>query len=284
MEGEHGDSRHPAAVVPGAAVAGLVEGFDLDGPEEAMLLALETARNLARPPVSGYRVGAVGLAAGSGDLLLGGNLELVGASIAQTVHAEGFVTLLARARATVLTALALAQARPCAHCRQVLAEMDGAADLRLIDPLGHELALADLYPWPFAPADLGETGALPGSVAFPYLGLADPAIPDDVRAALVAAGQRSHAPYSGVPAALVLRLREGTLVSGAVLESVAFNPTIGPAQDALVGLLAAGRDTADVEAAWIAVPRAAVVGHVALARDALASIAPGAPFHVGYWT
>ena len=69
------DAVHPAAVIPAAAVARLVADLGLevdDGVEVVMLLAIETARGLARPPVSGYHVGAVGLAAGSGDLVLGG--------------------------------------------------------------------------------------------------------------------------------------------------------------------------------------------------------------------
>ena len=96
------------------------------------------------------------------------------------MHGEGSVTLLARARGELVATLALAQARPCAHCRQVLAEMDGAhgsaagrTDLRLIDPTGHVLRLADVYPWPFAPGDLGMAGAEPGAIAWPDLALAD---------------------------------------------------------------------------------------------------------------
>ncbi len=82
------DPVHPAAVIPAAVAADLVRQLGLGHVEELLLLALETARALARPPVSGYRVGAVGLAAPSGDLLLGGNLELPGATIWTTVHGE----------------------------------------------------------------------------------------------------------------------------------------------------------------------------------------------------
>ena len=48
-----------------------------------------------------------------------------------------------------------------------------------------------------------------------------------------------------------------------MLESVAFNPTIGPVQDAFVGLLAAGRELEDIGAAWLAIrarPRSATSG------------------------
>lgn len=291
------DATHPAAVIPAAAVAwlvadlGLDEADGVDGTETVMLLAIETARALARPPVSGYHVGAVGLAATSGDLVLGGNLEIPGASIWQTVHGEGFVTLLARARGELVRTLAISQARPCAHCRQVLAEMDGAhgsADrpdgLRIIDPQGRVLRLADVYPWPFAPGDLGMTGARPGSTPFPDLRIEGAAVPADIAFALVEAGMRSHAPYSGTPAAVALRCSDDALVAGSVLENVAFNPTIGPLQDALVGLLASGRDVADLAGAWIAVPRGAPVDHVAATEAGLAAAAPGIGLNVTYWS
>lgn len=283
LAGGQRDPRHPAAVVGSAAVAQLMAAFDLVDPEEAAVLALATARTLARPPVSGYHVGAAALVT-DGDLLLGGNVEWPGASIWQTVHAEGFVTLLARARGTHLTSLVTDQARPCAHCRQVLAEMDGADDLVLADPAGRRLRLTDLYPWPFVPADLDVAPAGTDDTPFPYLGLAPADTPGEIASALVAAGRRAHAPYSGAPAACVLVLADGSLVPGTVLESVAFNPTIGPVQDALVGLLAAGGSASEIAHAWLGVGRAAAVGHEAVARDLLAVAVPGAAVHVRYWT
>jgi cytidine deaminase len=283
LAGGQRDPRHPAAVVGSVAVAQLMAAFDLHEPEEAAVLALATARTLARPPVSGYRVGAAALAA-DGDLLLGGNVEWPGASIWQTVHAEGFVTLLARARGTRLASLVTDQARPCAHCRQVLAEMDGAGDLVLADPAGRRLRLTDLYPWPFVPADLDVARAGTDDTPFPFLGLASADMPGEIASALIAAGRRAHAPYSGAPAACVLVLADGSLVPGTVLESVAFNPTIGPVQDALVGLLAAGREPDRIEAAWLAVARGAAIGHEAAARDALEAAAPGVPLRVTTWT
>lgn len=280
--GPAADARHPAAVIPAAVVPGLLATFGLAGVEELMVLALEPARTLARPPISGYHVGAVALCSDSGDLLLGGNLEFPGAAIWQTIHGEGFVTVLARARGERIGTLLITQARPCAHCRQVLAEAAGSADLRLIDPVGHELELRDIYPWPFAPEDLGMEGALPDRRSFTGLQVTGD-IPAPVAALLEAEGARTHAPYSHVPAAVVLRLAGGALVGGSVLESVAFNPTVGPAQDALVGVLAAGRDWPEIEEAWLAVQAGAAVNHETTTRDALAAAAPGAPLHVTYW-
>ncbi len=289
LGGPSADPRHSAAVIPAAAIPGLVARFDLDGVEELMTLALEPARALARPPVSGYHVGAVALCEPSGDLLLGGNLELPGGSIWQTIHGEGFVTVLARTRGQRIRTLLTTQARPCAHCRQVLAEAEGGMDLRMIDPVGHAIRLEDVYPWPFAPRDLGMEGALPHRRPFASIAVGvGPAadgteLPPIVRDLLEAEGGRAHAPYSGVTAAVVLRLRDGRLIGGSVLESVAFNPTIGPAQDALVGVLAAGSDWPEVVEAWLAVGRGATVNHETPSRDALAAACPTAALHVTYW-
>ena len=90
-------------------------------------------------------------------------------------------------------------------------------------------------------------------------------------------------PYSGEPAAVVLRLGDGRLVDGVVLESVAFNPTIGPLQDALVGVVAAGAPFDAIREAWLATVRAPRVGHEAPARDLLAAVAPRASIHATYW-
>jgi cytidine deaminase len=254
-----------------------------DAVQRLMVALLDAAATVARPPISGYRVGAVGQLAGGG-LVLGGNLEFPGASIHHTVHAEGFVALRSRAVGEAVTRLALSSARPCAHCRQVLAEFAWAGRLRIVDPAGHDRSLDDVYPWPFLPAALGMTGVPPQpSPETPEPALNDPALPDDVTAALRAAGRLAHAPYTRSVAAIVLRLGDGALVPGSVLESVAFNPTIGPLQDALVGVVAHGREPGGIETAWLAVGRDAAADHIHATRDLLAASAPAATLHVTYW-
>jgi cytidine deaminase len=267
--------------------SGVARTHGLADMRELAVLALPAAATLARPPISDYRVGAVGVTP-DGDLVLGGNLEFPGASIHHTVHGEGFVTLRARARGVPLAILAIRTARPCAHCRQVLTEMAWARDLRLIDPEGHDLSLEDLYPWPFSPADLAHDGA-GVRVAGPDGGdprrrdraaLVSGSLPDDVSAALADALPAAHAPYSGEPAAIVVRTGHGLLVAGAVLESVAFNPTIGPLQDALVALVARGVEPSSITDAWLGTVGQARVDHVGPTRDLLAAVAPHALLHV----
>lgn len=239
------------SVIPAPAVADLVARHGLASARELALLALPVARAMARPPISGYRVAAIGLEAGSGDLVLGANLEFPGADLGATVHAEGFVALRARRRSRSLEAIAVREAHPCAHCRQTLAESADADGLAIIDPLGHDLALEALYPWPFRPAALGERGDAAGSIAWPTLALDGPGLPRGVAAALLEAGSRAHAPYSGAPSAVVLRLRDGRLLAAGCVESVAFNPSITALQAALVEAAAARAEAGDVVEAWL---------------------------------
>ncbi len=260
-----------AGVIPAADVAATGTGI-----RDAMRLLVEPARAFARPPISGFLVGAVGLETGTGNLILGGNLEFPGTHLGLTVHGEGFVATRAFHRGTTLSAIAIGEAHPCAHCRQFLSEFSWAGDLDLIDPLGHTLRLAQLYPWPFDPAYLGQNGAVPGR-------LRPLAFDDTGPAALLAAGRRAHAPYSNCPGAVLLELADGTTVSGSSIESVAFNPTMHPAMAALIELAAHGRDAADIRAIWIGTVRGGAVDYTASTTELMARVAPGIPVTVAGW-
>jgi len=237
--------RDPAAnnggIVTADEAAGLVARFGLASIRELMVLGLLAARRYARPPISDFFVGAIGLEAETGNLLLGGNVEFAGAPLAFTLHGEGFVFTRAFSRGTTISTIAIGEAHPCAHCRQYLAEFGASSGLVLIDPLGHELTLAQLYPWPFDPGYLGEPGIVTGANPWPALAYDEAPAEAEIAERLLPAGRRAHVPYGKCPSAIVLRLRDGSLVAGSAIESVAFNPGIVPLQAALVDLLAHGR-------------------------------------------
>jgi len=256
-------------------VAALVERFGLRDVEELMLLALPAARDIARPPISGFFVGAVGLEAETGNLVLGGNVEFPGTHLGFTVHGEGFVLARAFSRGTTIARLAIGEAHPCAHCRQFLSEFAATRDMVLIDPLGHRLSMAELYPWPFDPDYLGETGAVPGRKAWSLAA-------GDTR--LRAAGERAHAPYSKCPAAVVLTLADGSELSGSAIESVAFNPSMGPLQAALIELIAHGRSYDEIAAARLGTVTGGAVDFAASTRELLARVAPAVKLEVVAWT
>lgn len=286
VEAAPADSRG-GSIVPAKAADELVARHGLASRQELALLALPVAVALARPPISGYRVGAIGIEAGSGDLVLGANLEFRGSDLGSTIHAEGFVALRARRRGEALAILAVRAAHPCAHCRQTLAELATADDLRIVDLLGHDLRLEELYPSSFRPAALGKPGDGPGKVPWPTLAFTDQAevagADAAVGVALLFAGARAHAPYSRAPSAVVVRLRDGRLLSAGCVESVAFNPTITALQATLVEVLAARSEPGAVVEAWLGRTSGGPVDPEPGFRALLQAVAPGARASVFDW-
>ena len=112
----------------------------------------------------------------------------------------------------------------------------------------------------------------------------DPAagVPGPIADLLGSAGSRAHVPYSGAPAAVVLEVPGGRLVAGSPLESVAYNPGLGPLQAALAGLPAGGTAWHDVTGAWLAAG-AGPVDHATATSVLLAAIAPHVPLHIVGW-
>jgi len=270
-------------VLQAADARALIDRFDLASTRDLMLLLLDTAQAFARPLISDFHVGAVGLESETGNLILGGNVEFPGTHLGNTLHGEGFVFTRAMNRGQNITVIAIGEAHPCAHCRQCLAEYAQSDALELIDPLGHTLTLAQLYPWPFDPAYLGERGAVPGRVLWPELAF-DTSTDHPAADLLLEAGRRSHSPYSKCPGAMVLMLEDGAAVTGAAIESVAFNPTISPLQAALVDLIAHGYAYAQIKGAMLGTVRKGPVDYGRSSAELLAAIAPQAELTTLGWT
>jgi cytidine deaminase len=269
------------SVVPAATVDGLMRQMGLATLEALMLALLPEAQTLARPVISGFRVGAVGRAQPSGDLVLGANVEFHGGTAADTIHAEQFLFSRAYHRGARLDLIAVS-ARPCGHCRQFMAEFEGRETLTILDPGGDRLSLAQMLPWSFTPADLGEAGARPETGTARALD-ADASIDPALRDALAAAGGRAHAPYSRAPAAVVLRLADGALISGAAIENAAYNPGLPPLQAALINLIAAGRDYGEIVQAVLGMERDGSLDPGGATRRLLGRIAPHARCDIVTW-
>lgn len=270
------------SIVLAAEVTILRQSFGLGSVEELMLLALGPARGIARPPISKFLVGAVGLERETGNLILGGNVEFPGTHLGFTIHGEGFVFTRAASRGTTVETIALGEAHPCAHCRQYISEFAGSRELTLIDPLGHRLSMAQLYPWPFDPDYLGERGAIAGA-RDAALRLAANDWPPTIADRLLDAGRRAHAPYSRCPGAVVLALGDGQLVSGFSVESVAFNPTMGPLQAAMINLLAHGYEASDIAEATLGTRLGGNVDYALSVAELLGRLAPAAPLSIVGW-
>ena len=270
------------SVLAASIAAELVNEFRLHSIRDLMCLLLDAAKDIASPSISDFHVGAVGLEAETGNLILGGNVEFPGTHLGFTLHGEGFVFTRAMSRGTNVSVVAIGEAHPCAHCRQCLAEYAQSDKLELIDPLGHTLTLAQLYPWPFDPDYLGESGAVPGRELWPALKFDEDVLP--MADALLVIGRRSHSPYSKCPGAVLLHLKDGHTVSGLAIESVAFNPTIHPIQATMVDFIAHGYTYADIKAATLGTVLDGDVDYSASTRELLARIAPEAPLQILGWT
>ncbi|ODT81865.1 MAG: hypothetical protein ABS76_10455 [Pelagibacterium sp. SCN 64-44] len=270
-------------VLPRDAVEAIRRRFALASVRELMLVLLDLAKQGARPSISDFHVGAVGLESETGNLVLGGNVEFPGTQLGFTLHGEGFVFTRAMSRGTNISVIAIDEAHPCAHCRQCLAEYARSDRLELIDPLGHTLTLAQLYPWPFDPSHLGERGAVPGRESWPNLKLLEGA-DHPLAAQLLAAGRRSHSPYSQCPGAVVLSLADGSHVSGLAIESVAYNPTIQPIQAAMVELIAHGHGYEAISGAVLGTVIGGAVDYARGTAELLARVAPDAPLTIVGWS
>jgi len=231
---------------------------------------LPLAARYARPPVSGFSVGAVAQGL-SGAVYLGANIEFPGQPLNASVHAEQSAVANAWVHGERgLSALAVTAA-PCGHCRQFLHEL--ASPPILLLPGREPAPLSAFLPDAFGPHDLGIAG-----------GLMDPAEhgltldSDDplLRAALEAA-DASHAPYTRAWAGVALHTADGAVFTGRYAENAAFNPGLPPLQCAVALLVLAGRSLDAVTAAAL-VEHPALASHAEPARALLAPL--GIPFTV----
>lgn len=221
---------------------------------------VKSAQALARPPISKYHVGAVGLGS-SGRVFFGVNLEFPGLPLHHSVHAEQFlVTNLALNGESHLKSLAVSAA-PCGHCRQFLQEVRAAAEIKiLVASIENEsedfIPLPQFLPHRFGPYDLLAKDvpllleprcnglSLPDETAGnPTLcngGHAAAAGWEKLKRAALEAANESHAPYSRCPSGVALMDADGRIYKGSYMESAAYNPSMGPVQSAVVAYVAGG--------------------------------------------
>ncbi len=236
--------------------------------EELMHALVPIARCYAYPPISNYHVGSV-VRGTSGNLYFGANLEFPGLGLNMTVHGEQAAVVNARLHSeTGLDALAV-NGTPCGHCRQFLAEINNP-QLAIIYPKGHNQQLSQVLPHAFTPQALGNKQ-----------GLFDPIHPkpqinldsDDVlsNSALQMAHQ-SYAPYSNNWAGIAVKLSNGQIAAAPYLESVAFNPSLSPLQNALVALRLHQQAWEDIQEAVLVEQKASLCSQEQVSRALLATL------------
>ncbi|XP_020591862.1 cytidine deaminase 1-like [Phalaenopsis equestris] len=204
---------------------------------------LPAARQLARPPISKFHVGAAALGS-SGRIYLGANIEFPGVPLHQTIHAEQFlITNAALHSETSIPFIAISEL-PCGHCRQFFQEIRSASQIQIL-VTGDFRPLSDFLPNPFGPSDLlHEEVPLLLEPHFNDLieevGEFGGELEERLRKAALQAARASHAPYSGSVSGFAMADGEGKVYAGSYTESAAYNPSLGPVQAAFVAYVVAG--------------------------------------------
>jgi cytidine deaminase len=223
------------AIIHAADAARLASDAGLSVPQ-LMTTLLPRAAELARPPISHYKVGAVSRGS-SGNLYLGANVEFSGEALSFTVHAEQSSIASAFMYGEEGIDLIAVTAAPCGYCRQFLNELATADSLTIQLPSG-SFRLGELLPNAFGPRDLGIEGGL--------LHRQDNSLSietdDKLANEALCAANMSYAPYSKSFAGVALRTADGTVVAGAYAENAAFNPSMSPLEVALSQLNLRGQE------------------------------------------
>lgn len=216
--------------------------------EELLTSLIIPASKLARPPISNYYVGAVGLA-GSGAIYLGVNLEFPGLPLNNSVHAEQCLVVNLLLHNEESLKLLAVSAAPCGHCRQFYSELVCADTVQFIFGKGKKMkhSLDDILPERFGPADLLPDKSVPlllqkqdnqfllteEAMDIIKARKAEADFQRGVTAAILKC-QQSFTPYTRCPAGVALVTRSGDVFSGSYAECAAYNPGLPPFQAAIV--------------------------------------------------
>lgn len=262
---------------------------------------VNSAQKLARPSISKYHVGAVGLGS-SGRIFLGVNLEFPGLPLNHSVHAEQFlITNLSLKAETHLRYLAVSAA-PCGHCRQFFQEIRDAPDIKVLITSSSDQdfrPLSEFLPNRFGPDDLLDKDtplllepqdnglSLVNAIGSQLVNTGCNGVcacdQDSLKYEALEAANKSHAPYSGCPSGVALIDSEGRVYRGSYMESAAYNPSLGPVQAALVAYIAGGGDGyEEIVGAVLVEKEEAQVKQEQTARLLLNLISPKCEFRVFY--
>ncbi|CAN1826199.1 Cytidine deaminase 1 [Linum perenne] len=206
---------------------------------------VKSAQSLARPPISNYHVGVVGLGS-SGRIFFGANIEFPGLPLNNSIHAEQFLITNLDLNAEPSISSFAVSAAPCGHCRQFLQELRSSRSIRImITDNQHGREFEDLST--FLPHRFGPDNLLHKDVPLILerhdnkLSLISPnSNPSSLKLEALEAANRSHAPYSMCPSGVALMDSEGKVYRGSYMESAAYNPSLGPVQAAIVAYIVGG--------------------------------------------
>lgn len=236
---------HFPAMLSAEQVAGLRNATGMD--EDALAFALlPLAAACARTELSHFNVGAIARGI-SGHWYFGANMEFLGATMQQTVHAEQSAISHAWSRGEKALASVTVNYTPCGHCRQFMNELNSGLTLRINLPGRAPRTLGDYLPDAFGPKDLDIKTLLldEQNHGFALQG-------DALAKAAITAANKSHSPYTHTPSGVAIECRDGQIFCGSYAENAAFNPTLPPLQGALNLMSLSGYDYPDMQRAVLA--------------------------------
>lgn len=240
--------------------------------DELRVALLPFAAAYSYAPISNFYVGAIvrGL---SGRLYFGANVEILGAQLGQTVHAEQSAISHAWMKGEEGISDITINFSPCGHCRQFMNELTTADKLVVQLPQRDEKTLHEYLPESFGPADLGIDSGLMAKVDHGKQTEEN----DEMVLKAVTALNRSHAPYTKNLSGVSLKLTSGETYLGAYAENAAFNPSLPPLQVAMIQLLLDGKSLQDIESAALAEMADGSISHLADTQATLEAINPDIP-------
>lgn len=238
------DKQFPA-MFSAEQVTALKNATGLD--DDALSFALlPLAASCACAGLSNFNVGAIARGV-SGDWYFGANMEFVGTTMQQTLHAEQSAIAHAWLRGEKALRAITVNYTPCGHCRQFMNELNSGLALKIHLPGRETHTLGDYLPDAFGPKDLQIDTLLMDARNHGFT-----AQGDALAVAAVNAANISHSPYSNAPSGVALECRDGKIFTGSYAENAAFNPTLPPLQGALNLLSLSGYDYADIQRAALA--------------------------------
>ncbi|MBW3694913.1 cytidine deaminase [Vibrio sp. T187] len=239
---------------------------------ELRVALLPFAAAYSYAPISNFYVGAIvrGL---SGRLYFGANLEVSGAQLGQTVHAEQSAISHAWMKGEEGISDITINFSPCGHCRQFMNELTTAKELKVQLPERAEKTLQEYLPESFGPADLGIDIGLMSKLDHQYH--SDDNNPLVIKA--LSGLNISHAPYTKNLSGVALQLSNGRSFIGSYAENAAFNPSLPPLQVALIQLKLSGHDFSEIESAALVEMSEGSISHLADTQSTLEAINPDIP-------
>ncbi|MGR5175270.1 cytidine deaminase [Vibrio parahaemolyticus] len=237
--------------------------------DELRVALLPFAAAYSYAPISEFYVGAI-VRGTSGKLYFGANMEIMGAQLGQTVHAEQSAISHAWMKGETGLKDITINFSPCGHCRQFMNELTTAEELIVQLPQRDAMTLQEYLPESFGPKDLGISEGLMSPQAH-NLSTEES---DSLVQQSVAALNRSHAPYTSNLSGVAIAMKNGKTYQGAYAENAAFNPSLPPLQVAFVQLLLDGQRFEDIQLVALAEVANGKISHLADTQATLEAIDP----------